>query len=109
MNQDKDIAASVTGGCRCGPIRYRVSGQPVYAVTCHCRDCQRYLGGAPAYQMAFRRTDITIESGEPRGFTVKGDSGRALTRQLQFGEPAQFQLLPLRHPPAGLELGGPQV
>jgi hypothetical protein len=73
-------ALRLTGGCLCGKIRFAASAKPLSTLVCHCRDCQRYLGGAPAYQMAFRRTDVTIESGEPRGFTLKGDSGRALTR-----------------------------
>ncbi|HEV3114020.1 MAG TPA: GFA family protein [Candidatus Binataceae bacterium] len=29
------------GGCLCGAIRYRVSGQPLASGICHCRTCRR--------------------------------------------------------------------
>ncbi len=34
------------GGCRCGAVRYRVSGAHTYAGICHCDDCRRATGGA---------------------------------------------------------------
>lgn len=34
------------GGCRCGAIRYRITGEPLSAGFCHCRMCQR-AAGAP--------------------------------------------------------------
>ena len=33
------------GGCLCGTLRYRVSGNPVAATLCHCADCRRASGG----------------------------------------------------------------
>ena len=27
-----------TGGCACGDIRYRCTGDPLYMGNCHCRD-----------------------------------------------------------------------
>jgi hypothetical protein len=37
---------SLEGGCLCGEIRYRVSGEIIDAGYCHCRICQR-ASGAP--------------------------------------------------------------
>ena len=73
-------ALRLTGGCLCGRVRFAVTSAPLSTVACHCRDCQRYTGGAPAYQVAFRRADVSIESGEPRSFSMHGDSGRTLVR-----------------------------
>ena len=73
-------APRLTGGCLCGKIRFVATAAPLSTLVCHCRDCQRYLGGAPAYQMAFRRDDVVVEQGEPRSFAMHGDSGRAITR-----------------------------
>lgn len=34
------------GGCLCGQLRYRATGQPASPFYCHCRMCQR-AAGAP--------------------------------------------------------------
>lgn len=35
------------GGCLCGAVRYRFSGEPEQSAWCHCRSC-RLATGAPA-------------------------------------------------------------
>ena len=34
---------TITGGCRCGSVRYRIDAEPLFARHCWCRDCQ-YIG-----------------------------------------------------------------
>jgi hypothetical protein len=34
------------GGCYCGAVRYRIDGAPLWSGHCHCRSCQKALGGA---------------------------------------------------------------
>jgi hypothetical protein len=80
MNQDKGVAASFTGGCRCGAIRYRVSGQPVYAVSCHCRDCQYDSGGAPAHGLVFAAEAFTLEQGRLQTYEAAAASGNTAYR-----------------------------
>jgi hypothetical protein len=40
----------LTGGCRCGTVRYELKSEPFDCGWCHCRTCQ-LVSGAPA--MAF--------------------------------------------------------
>jgi hypothetical protein len=39
------VAASLTGGCQCGAVRYRLGAEPTGANVCHCRMCQKAGGG----------------------------------------------------------------
>jgi hypothetical protein len=33
------LALPSEGGCQCGEIRYRLTGEPVWLAVCHCNDC----------------------------------------------------------------------
>jgi hypothetical protein len=64
-----------TGGCRCGSIRYEVTGDPVASVACHCRDCQYVSGGGANYSMVFRHADFKVVTGSPKIYKAKPASG----------------------------------
>jgi hypothetical protein len=36
---------SIAGGCQCGAVRFRVDGEFGEASICHCRMCQKAMGG----------------------------------------------------------------
>lgn len=40
------MSAELTGGCQCGAVRYRVTGDVRHGSLCHCRMCQRATGNA---------------------------------------------------------------
>ncbi len=52
------------GGCRCGAVRYRATGKPVWVAHCHCNDCRR-SSGAPFVTWAGYRSDAFRWEGKP--------------------------------------------
>jgi hypothetical protein len=53
------------GGCLRGAIRYRVSGQPVCSVICHCRSCRKASGAPSVAWITFERSQFEFLSGQP--------------------------------------------
>jgi hypothetical protein len=52
-----------SGGCQCGAVTYRVSGNMRDVVNCHCSQCRRVHGHAPGYSAA-RKAEMTIEGAD---------------------------------------------
>ena len=50
-----------TGGCLCGDVRLRASGEPYRVGICHCLDCRKHHGA-----LFFRGSDISAGSGGDR-------------------------------------------
>ena len=75
------------GGCYCGAVRYRIVGEPVWSGHCHCRSCQKALGGAfvtwakvaaPNFEVVNGAIkQCSLSQGVERGFC--GDCGTTLT------------------------------
>ena len=63
------MSETAEGGCLCGAIRYRVSGRPVAATLCHCRDCRRASGGTNVAWAVFDRVQFEWLCGEPADFS----------------------------------------
>ena len=62
------MTSTHTGGCQCGSIRYRISGELEYPHLCHCRMCQKAAGN---YFMALGFAPgnmLTLTRGEPGWF-----------------------------------------
>ena len=36
----------MTGGCKCGQVRYSANAEPAFTGVCHCTDCQKESGTA---------------------------------------------------------------
>ncbi len=68
------------GGCLCGAVRFEVSGDPIVAGTCYCRDCQYVAGGAGAHGLMYPAEALTVTKGETRAFVSKADSGADVFR-----------------------------
>ena len=83
----------VTGGCLCGAVRYQAAGSPLFAVFCHCRDCQRASGTGHVPVMGMSKSSFTVQ-GETKSYAVRGTSGLRSIRHfcptcgsLLFGTP----------------------
>jgi hypothetical protein len=51
------------GGCTCGLVRYRMSGNPLFVHCCHCRWCQRETGTAFAYNALIEADRLALLQG----------------------------------------------
>ena len=56
----------MTGGCLCGAVRYESTGEPGFALLCHCRDCQRQSGSAFAAGWRVPAASFRVTQGAPK-------------------------------------------
>ena len=78
---------SWSGGCQCGAVRYRVEGELGRPSICHCRMCQKAMGGPFGPFVSVKIDQITWTRGERRRFASSnkvhrgfcGDCGTPLT------------------------------
>ncbi len=75
----------LTGGCRCGAVRYRVSGEPTYAALCHCGDCRKSSGAPMVAWAAFPQAQFAISQGEPHSYISSGAAMRSFCAECGTG------------------------
>jgi hypothetical protein len=67
------------GGCLCGRIRFRVTGDPVRTSVCHCAFCQRRTGSAFAVLPFFKAEAVELTGEPPATYRhISDESGRWL-------------------------------
>lgn len=64
----EERAAAATGGCQCGAVRYALYVAPQRAHACHCRMCQRAVGGLFAALAGAPHADFAWTKGAPAVF-----------------------------------------
>ena len=67
--------SDIEGGCACGAVRFRITGDLIGSGACHCRACQYAAGGAPTYVVLAPLDGFKITKGTPKVHVSKGDSG----------------------------------
>ena len=75
------MAIQRTGGCLCGAIRYESDGDVMFALRCHCRDCQRQSGAASVAAIRVPAARFHVTKGTPKRFVAQAwDSGNEIAR-----------------------------
>ena len=72
--------AAIKGGCLCGAVTYKISGEPIFVGHCACENCQKATGGGHSSIAAFPEASVT-EHGALTSFAATGDSGEPITYQ----------------------------
>ncbi len=98
--------ALFSGGCQCGARRYALYAEPYRAHLCHCRMCQKAVGGPFAALAVVKLGDFTWTREAPgifmsssrvaRGFCP--DCGTPLTFQDLDADRINFTIASLDHP-----------
>ncbi len=78
----------ITGGCQCGAVRYALRAVPGNAHFCHCRMCQRAVGGPFVALTSMARTEIEWTRGAPAFFQSSSVAKRGFCRDC--GTPLSF-------------------
>ena len=80
---------SWSGGCQCGAVRYRVEGELGRASICHCRMCQKALGGPFGAFVSVKADQITWTHGGRRRFASSNKVRRGFCADC--GTPLTFE------------------
>ena len=60
---------TVSGGCQCGKIRYRITGEPVDGIAvCHCRMCQKAMGNVFGVFATYKFQNVAWTKATPDRF-----------------------------------------
>lgn len=76
------------GGCQCGNVRYALYVAPQNAHACHCRMCQRAVGGAFALLAGAPKSEFAWTKGAPGVFESSNLATRCYCRDC--GTPLSF-------------------
>jgi hypothetical protein len=78
----------LTGGCQCGAVRYALYSAPERAGICHCRMCQKAVGGPFTTWANVRAENFAWTRGTPGTFRSSSAAERGFCRRC--GTPLYF-------------------
>ena len=58
------MAGTRQGGCRCGKVRFEVSGEPLLTMACHCTGCQHMTASAFSLSEGYPADAFRLTAGE---------------------------------------------
>jgi hypothetical protein len=74
------MGTRLRGRCLCEAIRFECRDEPISAVICHCRDCQRYHSAPYAACAMMPPGAVALSVGSPVRHAVTADSGALMFR-----------------------------
>ena len=87
--------ARLTGGCQCGAVRYEVTGPFERVHLCHCRMCQKAVGGPFAALAPVQQSGFAWTRGTPALFASSSLAVREFCALC--GTPLTFRYLDASH------------
>lgn len=82
------VMETMTGGCQCGRVRYRMRIGDDDAYLCHCRMCQRATGGVAIAFKNVKQSDVSWER-QPDEYASSSIARRGFCRDC--GTPLTFR------------------
>ena len=70
-----------SGGCQCGAVRYAFESAPDHVHVCHCRMCQKAVGGPFAVICPVRKRDFRVTRGQLAWFASSDVARRGFCRE----------------------------
>ena len=64
------------GGCQCGAIRYRASGEARHNAICHCADCRASSGAPMVAWLCIDEDGLELLQGEPATYVRESGAER---------------------------------
>lgn len=100
MTKPVDVVMTLTGGCLCGAVRYRATGNPSSPTLCHCASCRKASGAPAVAWISMPMPGFEWLDGTPKRFasspgverTFCGECGTPLTYQRKE-TPAEIDLM----------------
>jgi hypothetical protein len=68
------MSDTLTGGCLCGNVRYRLTGSPNNVTYCHCETCRRAAGSPVMVWAEYPVSQVELDQGAMR-FYESSDIG----------------------------------
>jgi hypothetical protein len=79
----------LAGGCQCGAVRYALLARPERAGICHCRMCQKAVGGPFFAWVVAQEADLVWTRGAPALFASSSAAERGFCARC--GTPLTFR------------------
>ena len=74
------MAQTLTGGCLCGAVRYKVTAELIFSGNCYCEDCRKMSGSGHGSVYAVPEQSVEV-TGKLTEFKKNGGSGQPITRR----------------------------